>query len=133
MKVGGYTFRNYQGPPYDFDIFQIYKNEELVYQSKVGFEYWVEEDDSLIRVGDDITDDGIPNLLIFNLSGGNFFPLSCYVFSLGEQFRLIKILPDGYFEDINQDGKLDYITCETGFSYWNAAHAYSPAPKIIYE
>lgn len=133
VKVDVYTFRNYQGPPYDFDIFQIYKGEQLVYQSEISFRYWVEEDDSLLRVGDDITDDDIANLLVFNLSGGNFFPLSCYIFSLGEQFRLIKILPDGHFEDINQDDKLDYITYETGFSYWNAAHAYSPAPKIVYE
>lgn len=31
VKVDVYTFRNYQGPPYNFDIFQIYKSEQLVY------------------------------------------------------------------------------------------------------
>ena len=63
----------------------------------------------------------------------SFFPTSCHVFSLGEQFRLIQSLPGGDFTDLNQDGKLDCITYEIGFSSWHASHADSPAPKLVYE
>ena len=66
-------------------------------------------------------------------TGGNSFAFSCYVFSLGEQFRLIQRLPEGKFVDINQDGKLDCIGYQMGFTFWHACHAGSPAPKLVYE
>ena len=84
-------------------------------------------------MGDDITGDGISNLIVMEDSGGSFFPQSCQVFSLGEKFRLIQDLPGGHFQDLNRDGKLEYITYEIGFSYWHVSHADAPAPKIVYE
>lgn len=133
LTIGEYNYQHYQGPPYDFDIFQIYKGGELVYLSEIGFEYWLYKEDELYHHGDDITGNGIPNLLIMESSGGNFFPISCYVFSIGEQFELIKILPHGHFKDVNQDGRLEYITYEMHFSFWHACHADSPAPEIVYK
>lgn len=61
---GEYTFRHYTGPPHREDVFQIYKGEELVYQSKIGYAYWLGEKEGLFRPGDDITGDGIPNLVV---------------------------------------------------------------------
>ena len=84
-------------------------------------------------MGDDITGDGIPNLIVMEDSGGSFFPGSCQVFSLGEKFRLVQDLPGGYFQDLNRDGKLEYITYEIGFSHWHVCHADAPAPKLVYE
>ena len=130
---GEYTYRHYIGPPYDFDVFQIYKEDELVYQSDTGYAYWLGEKEGLFHPGDNITEDGIPNLVVMESSGGNSFPLSCEVFSLGEQFRLIQGLPEGKFADINQDGKLDCIAYQRGFTFWHACHAGSPAPKLVYE
>jgi hypothetical protein len=131
---GEYTFRHYTGPPYREDVFQIYKKEELVYQSKVGYAYWLGKKDGLFYPGDDITGDGIPNLVVMYSGGGNSsFNQSCYVFSLGDQFRLIQCLPQGKFVDINQDGKLDCIAYQPGFTFWHACHAGSPLPKIVYE
>ena len=130
---GEYTYRHYIGPPYDFDIFQIYKKEELVFQSEVGYAFWLRKEDELCSPGDDITGDGIPNLIVMESTGGNSFAFSCYVFSLGDQFRLIQCLPEGKFVDINQDGKLDCIAYQPGFTFWHASHAGSPAPKLVYE
>jgi hypothetical protein len=131
---GEYTFRHYTGPPYREDVFQIYKKGELVYQSKVGYAYWLGEKDGLFHPGDDITGDGIPNLVVMYSGGGNSsFNQSCYVFSLGDQFRLIQCLPQGKFVDINQDGKLDCIAYQSGFTFWHACHAGSPLPQIVYE
>lgn len=131
--IGDYIYRNYVGPPYDFDVFQIYKGEELVYQSDIGYEYWLGKEEGLFQPGDDITGDGIPNLVVMESSGGNSFAFSCTVFSLGEKFRLIQGLPRGDFVDINQDGKLECIAYQQGFTFWHACHALSPAPKLIYE
>ena len=130
---GQYTYWNYIGPPYDFEIFQIYKKEELVYQSKVGYAFWLRREDELCSPGDDVTGDGIPNLIVMESTGGNSFPFSCYVFSLGDQFSLIQHLPEGKFVDINQDGKLECIAYQPGFTFWHASHAGSPAPKLVYE
>jgi len=130
---GAYTYRHYTGPPYNFEIFQIYKGNELVYQSDIGYAYWLGEEDGLFHPGDDITGDGISNLVVMENSGGNSFPFSCEVFSLGSQFRLIQVLPERKFTDINQDGKLDCIAYQRGFTFWHACHAGSPAPQIVYE
>jgi len=134
QSFGEYTYRLYTGPPFREEVFQIYKKEELVYQSKVGYAYWLNKENELFSPGDDITGDGIPNLVVMESSGGNsLFNQSCYVFSLGEQFRLIQCLPEGKFVDINQDGKLDCIAYQPGFTFWHACHAGSPAPQIVYE
>jgi hypothetical protein len=131
---GEYTYRCYTGPPHRENVFQIYKGEELVYQSKIGYALWLRKEDELYSPGDDITGDGIPNLLVMHSGGGNSsFNQSCYVFSLGDQFRLIQCLPQGKFVDINQDGKLDCIAYQPGFTFWYACHAGSPLPKIVYE
>lgn len=131
---GEYIYRQYTGPPLRENVFQIYKGEELVYQSKIGYAYWLSKEDELFHQGDDITGDGIPNLVVMESSGGNsLFNQSCYVFSLGEQFRLIQCLPEGKFVDINRDGKLDCIAYQPGFTFWHACHAGSPAPKLVYE
>jgi len=130
---GEYTFRHYTGPPYREDVFQIFKREELVCQSDIGYAYWLGEKEGLFHPGDDITGDGIPNLVVMEDSGGNCFALSCEVFSLGDQFRRIQGLPQGEFVDINQDGKLDCIAYQRGFTFWHASHAGSPAPKLVYE
>ncbi|MBU4603185.1 PEGA domain-containing protein [bacterium] len=131
---GEYTYRCYTGPPFRENVFQIYKGEDLVYQSDIGYAYWLNKEKVLFQPGDDITGDGIPNLVVMHSGGGNSsFNQSCYVFSLGEQFRLIQGLPRGEFVDINQDGKLDCIAYQSGFTFWHACHAGSPLPKIVYE
>ena len=131
---GEYTYRCYTGPPFRENIFQIYKGEELVYQSDIGYAYWLGEKEGLFHPVDDITGDGIPNLVVIYSGGGNSsFNQSCYVFSLGDQFRLIQCLPEGKFVDINQDDKLDCIAYQPGFTFWHACHAGSPLPKLVYE
>ena len=132
-NIGEYIYHQYKGPSYGVTVFQIYRKEELVYQSNIGYSYWLREEDEIYNLGDDITGDGIPNLIVMEDSGGSFFPGSCQIFSLGEKFRLIQDLPGGYFQDLNRDGKLEYITYEIGFSYWHVCHADAPAPKLVYE
>lgn len=132
-NFGEYTYRQYIGPPYSEDVFQIWKKEALIYQSEIAFGYGLREDDKIFHQGDDITGDGVPNLLVEEGNGGSVPYGFIYVFSLGEDLQLIQVLPEGRFEDINKDGKVDYITYEMGFYGWHASHAASAAPKLIHE
>jgi hypothetical protein len=134
ISFNQYIFRSYRERPIGWGLFQIFKDNSLVYQSDVDIKFWVEEeDDSLLKMGTDITGDGQPNLLVFHWCGNAYGTGDRYVFSIGEEFKLIQILPYGDFEDVNNDGVLEFIAFDNTFSFWHASHAGSPYPKLIYE
>ena len=96
-----YTFRSYREQPIGSGLFQIFKDNSLVYQSDVDIKFWVEEeDDSLLKMGADITGDGQPNLMVFHWCGNAYGTGNRYVSSIGEEFKLIQTLPHGDFEDV---------------------------------
>ena len=129
-----YIFRSYREKPIGFGLFQIFKDNSLVYQSDVDIKFWVEEgDDSSLKMGTDITGDGQPNLVVFHWCGDAYGTGIRYVFSIGEEFKLIQILPYGNFEDVNNNEVLEFIPYDNTFSFWHASHAGSPYPKLIYE
>jgi len=134
VSFNQYTFRSYRERPIGWGLFQIFKDDSLVYQSDVDIKFWVEEeDDSLLKMGIDITGDGQPNLVVFHWCGNAYGKGDRYVFSIGEESKLIQILPYGNFEDVNNDGVLEFIAYDNTFSFWHACHAGSPYPKLIYE
>lgn len=129
---GEYTYRHYTGPPFNEDIFQVFHDDQIVYQSKVAFGFSLYQENELYSHGKDITGDGIPNLLVFEGGGGSSaFSDSCHVLSLGEQCKLIQTLPVGEFVDLNEDGILEYLTRDGVFTFWYAGHANSPAPRMV--
>ena len=129
---GEYTYRCYTGPPLNEDVFQIFHDDQLVYQSQVAFGFSLYPKDEYYSHGDDITGDGIPNLLVLEGGGGSSsFSDSCHVLSLGEECKLIQTLPVGEFVDLDQDSILEYLTCDGIFTFWHAGHADSPAPRMI--
>ena len=130
-----YTVRCYreQPIPIGYGLFQIFKDNNLVYQSDVCIKYWIKNGEkSLTKMGDDITGDGEPNLVVFHWCGNAYGTGNRYVFSIGEEFRLIQILPYGDFKDINHDGALEFITQDRNFIFWHACHAGSPLPELVY-
>ena len=134
VSFNQYIFRSYREKPIGWGVFQIFKDDNLVYQSDVDIKFWVEEeDDSILKMGTDITGDGQPNLVVFHWCGNAYGTGDRYVFSIGEEFKLIQILPYGYFEDVNNDRVLEFIAYDNTFSFWHASHAGSPYPKLIYE
>lgn len=134
VSFNQYIFRSYREKPIGWGVFQIFKNNSLVYQSDVDIKFWVEEeDDSLLKMGIDITGDGESNLVVFHWCGDAYGTGNRYVFSIGEEFKLIQILSYGNFEDVNNDGVLEFIAYDNTFSFWYASHAGSPYPKLIYE
>jgi len=128
-----YIFCSYREKPIGWGVFQVFKDDNLVYQSDVDIKFWVEEeDDSLLKMGTDITGDGQPNLVVFHWCGNAYGTGDRYVFSIGEEFKLIQILPHGNFEDVDHDGVLEFITQDRNFIFWHACHAGSPLPNLVY-
>jgi hypothetical protein len=133
VSFNQYTFHSYREQPIGYGLFQIFKDDNLVYQSDVCIKYWVEETNKIsLKMGNDITGDGQPNLVVFHWCGNAYGTGNRYVFSIGEDFKLIQTLPHGDFEDVNHDGVLEFITQDHNFSFWHACHAGSPYPDLIY-
>jgi len=127
-----YTYRCYTGPPLNEDVFQVFHDDQLVYQSQVAFGFSLYQENELYSHGNDITGDGLPNLLVFESGGGSSaFSDSCHVLSLGEECKLIQTLPVGEFVDLDQDSILEYLTRDGIFTFWHAGHADSPAPRMV--
>jgi hypothetical protein len=89
-----------------------------------------------IAMGKDITGRGIPNLVVSEWTGGAHCCFHFYVFEIGSRFRKIAMLDAGHgdvahFEDIQGDGRLEFVAADWTFAYWHAGFAQSPAPKVI--
>lgn len=88
-----------------------------------------------IAIGKDITGRGIPNLVIFEWSGGAHCCYTAHVFEIGQRFRKIASLnaENGPldFEDLDGDGILEVVLKDWAFAYWRTSFNYSPAPRVV--
>ncbi|MCF7870053.1 MAG: hypothetical protein K9M01_02935 [Candidatus Omnitrophica bacterium] len=153
---GDYTVKIYRDYPTGEGLLHIFKDDKLVYSKKdwkftIGHVYDELDykdspkyydarggiaNNSVVAMGKDITGDGEPNLLVSHWSGGAHCCFSFYVFSIGEDFRLIQRINNedgdlGKFVDVDDDGALEFIGNDWTFSYWRAPFSQSPAPRII--
>lgn len=129
--IGNYTYRHYVGPPHDYSVYQLFQGDQLSYQSEVGFEFSLYPEDNYYSHSDDITGDGIPNILVIEVGGGGSgMRDKCHVLSLGEQCKLIQELPVGNFADLNQDGILEYLARDHTFTHWQASYSESPDLRL---
>ena len=140
-SFGDYTVRTWSSWVYGY--FEILKNGERVYIQDGGVffigwdnEYHPEADAPILRIGEDITGRGIPNLLIVEWTGGAHCCIILYLFELGEEPTLLNTLFLGhndtfYFADITEKPGLELVAYDTSWAYWRTYFAASPAPKII--
>jgi hypothetical protein len=88
-----------------------------------------------IAIGKDITGRGIPNLVLFEWSGGAHCCYTAHVFEIGQRFRKIAALnaQNGPldFEDLDGDGVLEFVFKDWTFAYWRTSFNYSPAPRVV--
>ena len=138
QHFGVYTVRTYResfGPGASLTI----ARKGTVVYAKDGFCFFSMDDvpgeDTRIRMGDDITGDGEPNLVIEHWSGGAHCCFDYYIFSIGDDFRLLDIIETQHgckgFEDVDGDGALELDALDWTFAYWKACFAASPAPRVI--
>lgn len=105
---------------------QIFQNNSLVY-AKDGHKFSIKE------IGNDITSDGKPNIIIEHWSGGNSMAFTNYILSLGEQLSPVFIFSGGELKDLNGDGKREILEWDETFNNWHACHACSPHLTLVYE
>lgn len=91
--------------------------------------------DRQIAVGLDITGDGIPNLVVFEYSGGAHCCGTFHVFELGEEFRKIGSIFCGDYgphavKDLDGDGNWEFVVYDT--VYWGAwPPLEAPRPQVV--
>jgi len=107
-------------------VIQIFQNNSLVY-TKDGHKFSVSE------IGNDITGDGKPNIVIEHWTGGNSMAFTNFILSLGEQLSPVFIFSGGELKDLNGDGKREILEWDETFNNWHACHACSPQLTLIYE
>lgn len=115
--------------------FEILRDGRRVYARKVLFPFGIIKDDVIKFMGEDITGDGKPNLVISEYTGGAHCCSIEYIFEIGEEFRKIATI-DGMhsepgFIDLDGDKKLEIVLNDWTFAYWRASFSESPAPEVI--
>jgi hypothetical protein len=84
--------------------------------------------------GSDITGDGIPEVIVETYSGGAHCCFGTLVYSLGAQAtRLLETQASncgGEFRDLDDDGVLEYVTCDDRFAYAYCPFAASPVVTV---
>lgn len=97
---------------------------------------WIKDADDLRnRAMADITENGIPEIILQGYSGGSHCCHRIHIIELDEPLKFLLDLKSNdfgiTFEDINKDGLMEIKTYESIFSYWNTSFAASPMPPVV--
>lgn len=91
----------------------------------------------LTPIGTDVTGLGTPDVIVGEWTGGAHCCFIFRIFELGPQtLRRVTTIDaqdsDGaHFEDVDHDGRLEFLTSDWTFAYWGTSFADSPAPDLI--
>ncbi len=141
---GEYQIRFYQKVDEFGSVFnqlQILQHGTIVYGGEDTYRYYfghvgAKEYDNLIKIGNDVTGNGVPNLVVSSYSGGAHCCVSFEIFELGVEFRKVATLDvtDSYYSHFEKrpgENGLVFVTRDYNFAYWKTGFAQSPAPEII--
>ena len=118
------------------------KNGSLIYRKNEASAYSIGNNIegapgiAVIKPGTDVTGSGQPEVIVGSWSGGAHCCFSFQILQLGRDFRVLAKLDakdsgGAHFEDINHDGKYEFIANDWTFAYWRTSFAESPAPEVI--
>jgi hypothetical protein len=122
--------------------FEILRGGKRVYSGsgeffevgKINFES--SEQSALIKMGQAITSDRQPNLLVSEWNSGNNSDCVFHIFQIGDTFKQIaKIdasqIGETSFQDLRHDANLEIVTGDTTFCYWNCDGSESKKLKVV--
>ncbi len=97
---------------------------------------WIKDADDLKKKAiEDITGNGIPELIIKGYSGGAHCCFHTYIIELSNPISILFDLDTGNsgieFKDLNNDGVMELVTNEDVFAYWYTSFAASPMPEVV--
>lgn len=139
------TYRSYKVRIYRYSdaCFEVLKSGERVYAEsgkalhyEVGSVYPDDPKTYPVPMGQDITGDGKPDLVIAAWSGGAHCCFTFEVFEIGAEFRKIATLSAvhgdlSHFADLDHNGILVFVANDWTFAYWNTSFMDSPAPDVL--
>jgi hypothetical protein len=141
-----YVVQIYRKDNLTYGLFEIHHRGVRVWSERshsfcIGIPDWVKERVGKAveqpSIGEDITGDGQPNLVIYEGTGNNLQPSNLHVFEIGDEFRFIQTIWLGdslpYFENVDEDEALELLTSDySTFVYWpTGMRPGSPAPEVI--
>jgi hypothetical protein len=88
-----------------------------------------------VEPGTDVNADGIPDVTLWDWSGGAHCCFTTIVLSLGDRVDSLVTIATGNsggrFVNLDDDPALEFETAEDGFSYWPSSFAGSPHPRVV--
>ena len=142
QKFGNYTVRVYRDDENASARFEVLRSGKRVYSKagdrfNIGKIYYHDSDtNTTIKIGRSITSDRQPNLVVFEMAGGNNSDWTYYIFQIGNQFKLVSQIKGAYiedpaFQDLRGDNNLEVVLGDNAFFYWNVCGADSQKMKVI--
>ncbi len=141
QSFGNYEVKIFRNMDSGDGLLKIIRNGKVIFSKegvsyRVGLIYKDIPEDKLVKMGNDITGDGQPNLVVSHWSGGAHCCFSYYVFNIGKNFKLLDVIEGGdgdlsKFIDVDNDGKLEFVGNDWTFAYRHECFAASPAPQFI--
>ena len=118
----------------------ILKSNKQVY-SRSGFKFDFgdifdsENTNNIPHIGQSITTDNQPNLVVSEWSGGAHCCFTYHIFQIGNQFKYlgsVEGVNSGVdFKDVNRNGDLRLVVYDWTFEYWHAGFSDSPSAQVI--
>lgn len=144
QQYHGYRVRIYLDKEMGRDGYlEISKDGSIIYCReggvfRIGLVHVDIPDDALVKIGSDITKDGIPNLVISEKTPEAVSSIYFYVFSLGKKFNLLDKIDAGRdegarFKDVDRDGIIEFYLRDLTFNYWHSNLTDSPKPKVVFK
>ena len=144
QRLQEYTVRIYYDDKTGKGMFEILKKGKRVYQKSDESKFYIgslpnsedEVSNDLIKMGNDITGNGIPNLVISEWTQGAHCCFNFDVFEFGQQFHFLAKIEaeDGdlsHFANLDGDSDLEFVGNDWTFAYWRTSFAASPTPDVI--
>jgi hypothetical protein len=130
--IGEYTVRLWRDTAADEGTFHNILIISQPGQADVKIEAVSELND---LTGSDFTGAGYPDLAIETYSGGAHCCFSTLVYELGPTLKKVLESPavdcEGEFKDLDNDGKMEFITCDNAFAYEFCCFAGSPLVTAV--
>ena len=126
--------------------YEILRNKKSVYRGRatengerfmIGTLYDDDSDAKLVTMGNDITGNGQPDLVVSEWSGGANCCLTFHIFEIGTRFRKIGDIDAEYgdqgphFVHLTKGNGVQIQIYDWTFANWHADFVDSPAPKVI--
>lgn len=142
VSYGEYVLRVYEGvEPGSNEKLEVLRNSEILFTAEdhriklLRVNVGPDGPYDPIGIGEDITGDGRPNVVVEFYSGGAHCCDTYLIFEIGERFRLVNRLDTGdygiTFQDLDDIPGFEIETLDDTFAYWKAPFAGSPAPRVV--